>query len=206
MTTLSLQVGSTADDNCGNAAIGLLGGTVNIEGQYAGFNLRSFNRFTNVTITPPVTVSVADFQEKASDTDSSTTYDVKIYFNAVDDSSVPADGTALMALALTTAFTQSTNPSTTAGSWLTRSLVSAAQEVLDRGGWASGNDQTVITERVSGTVYRRFETYDAGAASAAKLDYTYTAASTGQPAIKRMGGVPFTVQGGNQFGSPVRRW
>jgi hypothetical protein len=179
MTTLSLQVGATADDNCGNSSLGLLGGTVGIEGQYAGFNLRSFTRFQNVTITGPITVSVADWQEKAQDTDSSTTYDVGIYFNDVDDAANPADGTALMALALTTAFTQSTNLSTTSGSWHTRSIITAAQEVFDRAGWASGNDQSVVTERLSGTASRRWNTYDAAPADGAKLDYTYTAGGGG---------------------------
>lgn len=174
MTTLSLQVGSSGNDDWGSAAIGLVGGTVMYEGQYAGFNVRTYARFTNVTIPAGATASVVDYQTKAVDTDTTTTHDVYLHFNDVDDSAAPADGSALAALALTTAFTQSTNLSTTAGTWYTRAMVSAGQEVLDRGGWASGNDQTVLSVRNSGTASRRWTQYDNAAGDAPKLDYTYS--------------------------------
>lgn len=175
MPTLNLQIAADADDNSGCTAFGLLSATVLISGFYVASGFRVFTRFTNVTIPQGSTITSADYQLNASDTTSATTYDSNIYCNNVDNASNPANGTDLDALSLTTAFTSIAGQNTISGNWYSFDITSAVQEIVNRGGFTSGNAITVLVVNNGSTAYRRWNDYSNSTVNAAKLDIIYTA-------------------------------
>ena len=190
MTTLNLTVPSSAEDDSGSTAFGLLNSTVLYSGKISGaFSVRAYFRFTNVTITQGSTINSALFRPVAVDTDTSTNWITRLYFNAVDNASNPASGAALDALALTTAFATPTNSlNTSAGTRYDFDVTSVLQEIVNRAGWASGNAVTVLWLDNGSTngISRRWNDYSGGAANAAKLDIDYTAGSPAAPRRKLM--------------------
>lgn len=175
MTLLSLSMTADADDNSGNTGFGLLSAIVLISGFFINAGTRVFTRFQNVTIAQSSNISQADYSVVAVDTDSSTTYNCNIYCNAADNASNPANGSALMALSLTSSSTNVSGLNTTNGVRYTYNIANAVQEVINRGGWSSGNAIMPLWVDNGSSTNRRWNDYNNGGVSvAAKLDITYT--------------------------------
>ena len=62
----------------------------------------------------------------------------------------------------------------------TPDFAAAVQEVVQRGGWVSGNDLVVMLYNRSTAAFR-VNTYDGGGADYATLNVTYTAPAAGIP-------------------------
>jgi hypothetical protein len=182
-TTINLTLAANSDDDYGSAAVGLQNSAVDYAGQIAGFNIRYYCRYTNVTIPAGSTIDSATFSAVAVDTDASTSWITKIHANAADNPSAPANGSALDALALTTAFTSPTNNlSTTSGVRYNFDVTSVVQEIVNRGGWSSGNALMIVWVNNGSTTGRRWNDFSgSGAANASKLDITYSDPPPGNP-------------------------
>lgn len=120
------------------------------EGVIFGSNAGAYHgffKFTNITI-PYNAVIQSAFVRLTSywGGGSSTVVNVRISLNDIDDSVAPTNVTEADALSLTTAFSDWDNLST----WIqentydTPSIINVVQEVIDRGGWTSGNSIMVL--------------------------------------------------------------
>jgi len=185
-TTINLTIGSSANDDCGSAAFGLLNSTIDITGKISGsFSVRAFFRFASATIPQGATIVSAAFSAVAVDTDSSSTWATLIHANAADNPSAPASGAALGALALTTAFcTPTSSLNTTSGVRYNFDVASVVQEIVNRSGWASGNALVIVwvDNGSSSGVNRRWSDYSSGSSNQAKLDIEYNDPVTAKPA------------------------
>lgn len=178
MTTLNLTITANADDNSGTAS-GLTNATLTITGRHNTAGVyRGFYRFQNVTIPQGSTINSATFSAQAVDTTSTSTYATKLYANAADNPSNPANATALHALSLTTANTTvTTNLSTTNSVRNSFDVTSVVQEIVNRAGFASGNALMIlwIDNGSSNNITRRWNDYSNGGSSTGpKLDIDYT--------------------------------
>lgn len=173
MTTLAKQVAASADDAWQNAT-----GTVAITGNDIG-SLSTGNfwagwRFQNVTIAQGQVLTSAIFEGYVYD----ATYD-DVYGNFhcedVDNATQFTTGASdISGRTLTTAYTGVGATGVGVG-WYAVDITTAAQEVIDRGGWASGNAMNVILDCLA-SVSLRYRQYDySDGSSAAKLTFTYTA-------------------------------
>lgn len=72
-------------------------------------------------------------------------------------------------------------------------ISSVIQEIVDRGGWVSGNALVVIIHYTSGTNLREVESYDGESGDAARLivDYTAPSGTTVKDIIMTNGMIPF---------------
>ena len=97
--------------------------------------------FENVAIPAGATITSAVFNMQAGGARAEDTCKVKIYGDDVDDAAVPANAAGAKAEPLTTAYV-----SWTIGHWVdqgmyaTPDLSAVIQEIIDRAGWASGNN------------------------------------------------------------------
>lgn len=173
MTTINLQVSASSDDAFENNV-----GTVTTNGTSMVFNNAGYwigYRFLNVTIPQGATINSANLQYYVT----STTRDDNeqdVYCEDVDDSATFTTGASnISSRTLTTAKTTVSADSVGVG-FYTVSITSAVQEVINRAGWVSGNDLSVIMDALTG-VNLAPDTYDNSPTNAAKLDIDYTAAS-----------------------------
>lgn len=133
-----------------------------------------FIRFPGATIPAETSIFSAVLTLTAYATLSGGPPSVDIRFNDVDDAVAPTNKDELDALALTTAYTTWDVPSTTADSEYTSPDLSAAlQEVIDRPGWASGQDLQIVMAYNTSAI-RKWYAYDSGGGvKKAKLTVTY---------------------------------
>lgn len=181
MATLQRTIAASADDALQDGVSMNTNGatpTVNATTKYAGF------RFTNITIAPGSTVSAATltlYLPSAANDDA----DVDIYGEDADDAATfttanndITNRTATTAVAVWTAGSLGT------GWKVSADFAAVIQEIIDRGGWASGNDIVIVLKGRS-TDPLRFETYDAATGNLPTLDITYTAPGGGSGAAAR---------------------
>jgi len=124
---------------------------------------RTFIRFANVTIANAATISECVVGLTASNSDSDVTVTLTLGFADADDQAAPTDATELDALTMTTATVAWSPGAWTDGEkYFTPDLKTSLQEVVDRGGWASGQAVVLIIEDngSSGQAFRRFSAYD----------------------------------------------
>lgn len=129
-----------------------------------------------------------------------------IYGDDVDDAAAWSGSTAVTGITKTTA---SKSVSVGATGFYAADVASIVQEIVNRGGWASGNDMRFgWISNVPGTgYYADFEDYTNAGTDEAQLDVTFTAGGgSGQPTAKRFGGVPFMGGHGAGIHSAIRRW
>lgn len=174
--------GQVADDN---DDAGTLDGTWSLTNHWLSLGYdwsepdKTGLRFQNVTIPNGATILTAKIELKAVNSDSSTTCSVKIYAEDVDDASAFSteanfdgrDKTPVAGIAWTNI------GAWTNGSWYdSPSIVSAIQNVVNRGGWASGQDMAIlILDNSSDEGAARFaRSYENETAGAAKLTITYS--------------------------------
>ncbi len=174
MTTLAKQVAASADDAWQNAA-GTVAITGNDIGGLSGANFWAGWRFQNVTIDQGQVLTSAIFEGYAYDTSEDNVYG-NFHCEDVDDATAfAASSNNISSRTLTTAYT-AVGVSNVGVGWYAVDITTAAQEVIDRGGWASGNAMNVIMDCLL-NVLLRFRQYDySDGSSAAKLTFTYTAA------------------------------
>jgi hypothetical protein len=102
---------------------------------------------------------------------------LRIYMNKVASASAPTTYSGFDALAKTTAYTAYAPTNWTNNSWYnTSDFASVLQEIINQGGWASGNNIDVLIMEQASTngTYRQYYCYDGGAGNAPILTVTYT--------------------------------
>jgi len=178
MTVLNLQVAASADDamEMWAGSPTLTDATIALSGadDFWGF------RFLNVTIPQGATINTAVLSVYNFSSGDVTMRGI-IYANDVDDAAVfTTTGGNIEGRALTTANVvwsatfafQNWNNSP--------GIASVIQEIVDRGGWASGNALVILVKSTTGAD-AAIRTYDNLATRGAKLDIDYTAGSA--PAV-----------------------
>lgn len=175
MTTLNLQVAASADDahEGGGGVMNLTNAVVYIyDSSYWGGV-----RFQNVTVPQAATINSAPLQIDIT----SATYDdvyVDVYGEDEDSASqFTTDNGDISGRTPTTAKTSKSETGAGAG-WYSIDMATAVKEIIDRGGWSSGNNLALLLDGTSG-VSLKFTSYDGDSADAAKLDIDYVAAAAG---------------------------
>ena len=139
-------------------------------------------RFTNLTIPQGSTINTATLTVTVS----SGTFDdpnLTIRANDIDDATTfTTTGSDISGRTTTTAATTWAASSIGVGAKTSPSIVTIIQEIIDRPGWASGNNLALILKSNNSDPFR-YNAYDNGSADYATLDIDYTATSggSGQP-------------------------
>jgi hypothetical protein len=180
LATITLQVGAGASD-------GILYGATFISNDVVAFGQSSnnvtsnFMLFTNVTIPNGATIINAYLQYRCKTSQSGTTILSRIYGNNVDDATAPTTAAEYNGKALTTAYVDwDSVGSWTAGTWYdTPDIKTVIQEIVNRAGWASGNDILILHKDDGSTngAVRTANPYEDGASFAPKLVIEYTTAT-----------------------------
>ena len=110
-------------------------------------------RFNNVTVAQGATITSAKITYTGRVTDVPLGYDQTIYGDDVDDSVNFVDNANIISRTRTTASASWTTPIVTTADteFDTADLTSIVQEIVDRAGWASGNDMTFMSITTAGT-------------------------------------------------------
>ena len=179
-TTLEIRVTASSDD----AEEKLSNGTVTLGGndldliQAGGSEQEVGLRFPNVTVPAGATITNVYIEFMARATDSGVTnltFRGEAADNAVTFTDTDYD---LTTRAKTTASAAWNVPAWTSNTaYQTPDLTTVIQEVVDRGGWASGN---AIALYVTGSGARIADAYDGSAADAPLLHIDYVGADAGQ--------------------------
>ncbi len=189
MTTLNLQVGAGADDawwaegntSFSNTSTSIYNGCY-YDATYTRIN--TLFRLLNVTIGPGDTIDAATYQLKAATSNAQTVHAI---ISAIDAANAAAPTTyngAENATRTTATVTWNSVPGWTLDTWYTSLEIKAIiQELVDIGGWSSGNALVIYVED-NGTpttagYYRRARSHDQASANAPKLDIDYTPAAGG---------------------------
>ncbi len=179
MTTLNRTITQSADDAQESGGTAVINGTTLNIGQpahYIGL------RFQNITIPAGSTINSAVFQGNVVST-SLDDPDILIYCQDHDNATAFAAGSAgISGRTLTTANTPWSATNIGAGYQTSPDFAAAVQEVIDRGGWASGNALALILKGNSSSSNFRLVAYDDGGGSYTNLIIDYTApGSNSQP-------------------------
>jgi hypothetical protein len=150
-----------------------------IVGELGGFSYSNFIRFQNITIPAGATIVSAIVRvECHGQSPSITGCQANLYFNDVADATAPTSAAQADALALGSPVAWDlTSVWVTNQTYDTPSLVTILQAVIDKSGWASGNDvMLLMKDNASPTNACRFpRTYNYfGVTNAPKLIVTYT--------------------------------
>lgn len=171
-TTLILEPGAGGDDgyrflagSFNNSSNDIDFGKATVTGVARTY--RGFCRFPAAAIPAGATIENAKLRFIAAASDSAACV-IDYYLNDVDDATAPTTAAQVDALALTTATVQQTMPAWTSDSpYHSDDITAVVQEVIDRGGWASGNDLMALmwgdpsTDNGSGTLFlRRAATFE----------------------------------------------
>lgn len=119
--------------------------------------------FPQVTIPPTATITKAYVRMRLFAVVAGTV-DVDMYMEDADSGSIPTDGVDAEAKTRTSATARWTQALTGADAWWTwfqhTDITAVVQEIIDRGGWASGNDMLYIARQraVTGNVWARWFT------------------------------------------------
>jgi hypothetical protein len=182
-TTLNLQVGTGNDDAHETAAGGSFSAASSqflIHSNTSSTSrLIGGARFTNITIAPGSTINSATGQIYILST-LQDDVNVDIFCNDVDDANDFSTEADVTSRTLTTATTSWVQSAAGTGFEVSPSFASAVQEVIDRGGWASGNNLVVIYRGKSDINQSCIcRSYNGNSAEAPKLDIDYTAPAGG---------------------------
>jgi hypothetical protein len=183
MTTWNGTIAVSADDAQEAAtSVTINGSTIvaDTSPSYLGF------RFLNVTIPNAATITAATMQVYCNTT-SKDTAEHKIHCEDVDDAAAfAASSSNISNRPLTTAFTLWSAADMGVGWHTTPDFAAAVQEVVNRAGWASGNDLAVIfVWQTNGAL--RVQAYDSGSNIATiTIDYTTGAATGANPKVGRV--------------------
>ncbi len=135
-----------------------------------------------MTIPKPATIDSAVVQLNAKET-ANDSMQSKLHAHAADSPSDFSSDATLNERTRTTASTVWAAVNTGLGWQTSPSIVAVIQEIVDRGGWSSGNALVVVAIVVATNPERPFvsESYDTHTSLAPKLDVDYTATGSGTP-------------------------
>ena len=143
----------------------------------AAITIASFFRFTNVTIPAGSTITAATIEVDAY-SEFSPDANFRIHMNDVDDAVAPTNVTEGKALVATTASTAWVEDGVAISVATSPDFTAAVQEVVDRAGWASGQDMMVMfLPNTNNTRSLRVRSYD-NAGTIPEITITYTAPSS----------------------------
>ena len=178
----TFTIAANADDgHANNAAAQVFTDNANwVTMGRSGANYYSgYFRFDNVTIPAGATINSAKVTFQSVSNQSGTNCNLNLYFCAEDDAVAPTDIASFNGKTLTSAVAWNAIGAWTTGTdYDTPDLTSILQEVIDRGGWASGNAVCVMANNNASTsgAFRQAKSKD-GASAPAILTVTYTALS-----------------------------
>lgn len=173
--TLNLTVGSSADDSAESASSGAQFRTSD-HVMNRTFTSHGAARFNSVTVPVGATINSATFSLATG----ATTGDINLDVLAEDVDDSPALGTGTDELSNKTLTTATVLWTGTAASTDTYNdspdIKTVIQEIIDRAGWASGNDLTiVITSNTGNTTQLRAQDYSGAVPPKLAIDYTAAA-------------------------------
>lgn len=183
MTVLNLQVSAGADDGYWTLSGNFLnGGTFIALGKSASTSYNSFIRFPGVSVPQGATVDDAFIVLQSLNNASSSSVNLQIRAIAADNAGAPstfgqADGAARTSASVAWSSLPSWSTNT---DYTSPSIDSVVQEVVNRGGWASGNAIVIYVEdnASSGSAFRYAKSYESGSATAPRLTIEYTPTNT----------------------------
>lgn len=201
MTTINIPIAAGTDDAFEDSTGAVATGSTS-SGQLDAVNEWIGMRFQNVTIPNAATINSATFSCVPWDSGNDEP-DITIYCEATDDAAAFA-GTSnnISGRSRTSASVNWSNSNlgaTGTERYNSASIVSPVQEVINRAGWASGNDLAILITQ-AGAASRDFRIwfYENGSLIP-ELDVDYTdPASGGQPTMRRWNTVPH-MGGGKAF-------
>ncbi len=186
MTTFTQQVGSDGDDAYD------WGGTQFEADSLVWWNFSSSttllggSRFNAVTVANGDFIEAGTFIELYPSLTSLDDIDFTIHAEAADDSAAIEGGTALAARDLTSESVRWTSLSAGVGFEQSPDIPLVIQEVTDRGGWASGQDLTIIGVDPQLAVGFASDDYSGTAANAAKITINHTPGGSAGLASQRL--------------------
>jgi hypothetical protein len=183
LTVLNLQVSAGADDGYWT----LSGNFLNSEplialGKSLSTSYYSFIRFPGVSVPQGATVDDAFIVLQSLSNASSSSVNLQIRAIAADNAGAPstfgqADGAARTSASVAWSSLPAWSSNT---DYTSPSIDSVVQEVVNRGGWASGNAIVIYVEdnASSGGAFRYAKSYESGSATAPRLTIEYTPTNT----------------------------
>lgn len=152
-------------------------------------------RFTSVTVPQGATINSATLRLVVNNTGSNSgssgfgTW----YGDDVDDAAAWSSGSAPQSITKTTASATALG-STTDGQIFNHDIASIVQEIVDRAGWASGNDMRFATDPTGSTGFVEWADYSVEPSNAAQLSIDYTAGGTAYSLTANSGSFTLTGQ------------
>lgn len=188
MTTFNAQVEADADDVYFSDAIEGAGTALYWNWTTTAV-FRAGNRFNSVTVAQGALIEAGTLIQIQARLTFFNDMDTDIHADDVDDSEVLEGGTALPDRTLTTAsvaWLESTISDTTFTS--SPDITTVIQEVIDRGGWSSGNDLTIISVKAGPAAVGPMltDTHEGDATQATKIVIIYTAGGESSPVSPRL--------------------
>lgn len=145
------EPGVNGDDGFVHSGPGIDTGSAHVQvGRATSLILHAFVRFPNVDIPQGATIESAFIRitrEAQATTGTASNIVTKIYFNDVDDATVPTNYPDFNAKAVTTAavdWDDFTNLNQQGAHMDSPDISAVIQEIVDRGGWASGNAMMLL--------------------------------------------------------------
>ena len=175
MTTFSTTISQSSDDAQEAAGtVTIDGGALNANSATGYFGVR----FNNVTIPQGATINTAtmDLYFTSGSFDDP---DVTIYGEDVDDAATfTTAASSISSRAATTATASWDAASVGTGVKTSPDFASVVQEIVNRAGWASGNDMVIIFKGDDASTLMRVRAYEAGGGDYATIDIDYTGDQT----------------------------
>lgn len=176
MTIFSTTITASADDaQEASGTVTIDGGALNANSTtgYTGL------RFQNVTIPPGSTINTASLNVYLT-SGSFDDPDITIYAEDTDDAAAfTTASNNISSRTPTTANTVWNVGSLSTGVKTSPDFAAVIQEIIDRGGWSSGNDLAIIYVGNDASSLMRIRAFDAGGGDYATLNIDYTAGSGG---------------------------
>lgn len=177
MPTLNLQVGASSDDAFEGAT-----GTMNLVATAVGIistlNQWAGVRFTGATVPQGATINSATLLVNIVNT-TNDTFDADFYGEAADNPGTFTGSSGNISGRTRTTAKKTVVAADVGAGWYSIDVTAVVQEIVNRGGWASGNAIVIILDALSNSIALQFRAYDGGAGDAAKLDIDYTVPSGG---------------------------
>lgn len=168
MTAFSRNVSASSDDAIEIAGSMTLNGatiTLNANDRWAGL------RFTNVTINQGDTINTASITFPVSGTANDDPH-FDIYAETTDDAGTfTTSANNISGRSRTTAKTTWNATAVGAGAVASPDIAAVIQEIVNRGGWTSGNDIAILLDCLSTNSFR-FDTVDGSGTITLNIDYT----------------------------------
>lgn len=189
-TTLNLTVPASADDSrIFASAWSNVSGTLQMGD--AGSDRREHqSRFTGATIAAAATINSCVYTMQANVTTSGTSVNMTVGFHAADNSGQVADITDFDGRTLTATTIAWTNIAaiTSGVDFSSPDLKGSLQNIMDRGGWASGNAINLFLRNNATTnlAVRTADSYDVTTSLCGRLAIDYTSGGGGGPTVKTL--------------------